>query len=258
MKRIAACAAALALGAPAALAAAGPTVTTLPRPAFPAPVGNVQPSGRLVLVSSRHHAPELTQRRSLAPEAPERCRGLPFQEAFSQGSRIFALYGQDGASARCLLAFGSRGRFRYGLDFANYVWPPRIAPGERELVYEQVVWAREADGVLYVENAHWTYARSSYGRNGYVTAIDPGTKRARWRSAALVANARTFVVADDYLVTGYGFTAEPDYLYLLDRRTGRAVDRLALPSAPERIVRRGSRIFVRTYDHDVVVRLKGV
>jgi hypothetical protein len=78
----------------------------------------------------------------------------------------------------------------------------------------------------------------------------------RWRSPSLVANAGTFVLAGDTLVTGYGFTREPDYLYLLDRRTGRVLERLGVPTAPERITRRGNRLHVRTYDHDLVVELR--
>jgi outer membrane protein assembly factor BamB len=138
----------------------------------------------------------------------------------------------------------------------NYVWPPRIRPGERGFVYEEIVWAREANGVLYVENAHLTYARSSYGQNAYITAIDVRTGKRLWRSRALVANAGTFAVTPDYLITGYGFTAEPDYLYLLQRRTGRVVERLGLPSAPEKITRSGKTFVVRTYDHVLTVRLR--
>ena len=119
------------------------------------------------------------------------------------------------------------------------------------------MWAREANGVLYVQNAHLTYARSSYGQNAYITAIDAQTTRRLWRSRALVANAQTFAVTPDYLVTGYGFTAERDWLYLLDRRTGRVVERLSLPSAPEKITRRGKRFLVRTYDHVLTVELRG-
>ena len=123
----------------------------------------------------------------------------------------------------------SRLQAGYALDFKKYVWPPRNRPGEKEFVYEELVWAREANGVLYVQNAHLTYARSSYGQNAYITAFDAQTKRRLWRSSALVANAQTFAVTPDYLITGYGFTAEPDWLYLLDRRTGRVVERLSLP-----------------------------
>ena len=42
--------------------------------------------------------------------------------------------------------------------------------------------------------------------------------------------------------------AEKDWLYLTDPATGRVRDRLALPSAPERVTVRGDRLVVRCYD----------
>lgn len=57
-----------------------------------------------------------------------------------------------------------------------------------------------------------------------------------WPGRALVANSRTFVVAGDLIVACYGFTAEPD----LDRHTGKVLDRLAVPSAPEIVKLRGA------------------
>ena len=101
------------------------------------------------------------------------------------GGPSFAFYGKDGASSRILLS--STG---YALDFKRYVWPPRNLPGEKEFVYEELVWARDANGVLYVQNGHLTYAKSSYGQNAYITAIDAQTKRRLWRSKALVATRR--------------------------------------------------------------------
>ena len=118
------------------------------------------------------------------------------------------------------------------------------------------MWAKEAGGVLYAQTGHLTYARSSYGLNAYLNAIDLKTKRLLWRSPALVANTRNFVLAGDVIVSGYGFTAEPDYLYALDRSTGQVLARLLLPSAPEQIARHGSTLTVRTYDHLVVVKLR--
>ncbi len=239
-----------------ALGTGGFVVTTPPRPPFPAPMTSAAAPTHMRIVSSQYHAPSASGQSVIPHGVPQRFQGAPLLIGFTQGTSAFVLYGKEGGSARYLLAFGSKARFRYGFDFKRYVWPPRIRPGEREFVYEAVVWAREASGVLYVENAHSTYARSSYDRNAYVTAIDLETKRRIWRSAALVANAKTFVLAGRYLVTGYGFTAEPDHLYLLDRKTGRVVERLKMPSAPERIIRHGNRLAVRTYDHDVVVALE--
>ncbi len=240
--RLAAAAVALGLGA------SGLTVTTLPRPGFPGQAAAPTGPHRLVLVSSKYHAPQLGASTPLIGSVPRSFRGMRLVGTAGP----FPVYGADSASARYLV---SPGRFAY--DFGNYVEPPRIKPGDREFVYEQIVWAHETGGVLYVETAHSTYASSSYGRNAYITAIDLMTQKKLWRSPALVANAQTFLVTDRYLVTGYGFTAEPDYLYLLDRRTGRVVDRLSLPTGPERITWQGKDINVRTYDHDVVVRMKG-
>ncbi len=82
------------------------------------------------------------------------------------------------------------------------------------------------------------------------------SRHARSSGAARARRERaTFVVSGDLIVSGYGFTAEPDFLYLLDRRTGKVLDRLAVPSAPEVIRLRGERLFVRTYDRDVVARI---
>ena len=238
------------------LGAGGIAVTTLPRPPFPGPVKSAPYAKRLAIVSSKTVPPSGGQVGTCffhGPRPPQTFRGTTVQRTLCGTG--FIVYGPDAASAQYLLAFKRTG-FRYGFDFKNYVWPPRIRPGEREFVYEEVVWAREADSVLYVENAHSTYARSSYGQNAYITAVDLKTKKRLWRSGALVANARTFVVTPDYLVTGYGFTNEPDWLYLLDRKTGRVVERLKLPTGPERITKSGDRIVVRTYDHVVVVKLR--
>lgn len=153
------------------------------------------------------------------------------------------------SSGRYLVARESN-RPQYAFDFANYAFAPNGAG------YQGLVWAAQAAGVLYVATSDAGYARESGGLNAYLTAIDVKTKKVRWRSRPLVANAFTFEVVGNVIVTGYGFTDEADYLYLLDRRTGRVAQRLSVPSAPEFIIRRGNLLYVRTYDHDLVVKLE--
>ncbi len=162
----------LAVIAASVLGAATITVTTLPRPPFPGPVTAAPDAKRLVVVSSRKISPGLGTGSPSCPFTgiPSSLRGLPLQRTICPGGPKFSFYGKDGASSRILLS--STG---YALDFKKYVWPPRNLPGEKEFVYEELVWAREANGVLYVQNAHLTYARSSYGQNAYITAIDAET-----------------------------------------------------------------------------------
>ena len=236
-----------------ALGAGGLSVTTLPRPTFPGPASAPTGSHRLVLVSSS----TASIGGAITITLDKKFRGLPPAGVFPTANRDFVVYGKDASTGRYLVAYDKALRHQlYAFDFKNYAWPPRIHAGDREFVYEQPVWAQEVGGVLYVENAHATYAQSSYGQNAYVTAIDLKTKRALWRSPALVANAHTFLVAGRFLIAGYGFTDEPDYLYLLDRTTGHPVDRVPLPTAPDTITRQGGLIRVRTYDHVVLVRLR--
>jgi hypothetical protein len=237
-----------------ALGAGGLTVTALPRPAFPGPATAPNGPHRLTLVRSERVG--ISKVVFTDVKGPS-FRGLPPQTIFNTANRRFVLYGRDGSTGRYLVAYNRGPLALYGFDFAAYGRPPRVRPGNGGLVYEQPQWAEERDGVLYVENAHLTYATASFGQNAYVTAIDLKTRRVRWRSPALVANAFNFLVTPHYVVAGYGFTNEPDYLYVLDRRTGHVLDRLLLPNGPETIRRTGNLLHVRTYDHVVVVRLRG-
>jgi hypothetical protein len=83
------------------------------------------------------------------------------------------------------------------------------------------------------------YAAEIGGRGNYLVALDLCTHEVKWRSADLSSNA-PFVVLDRYVVTGYGFTRERDWLYVLDRGSGTIVQRVALPNAPEALMVSGA------------------
>jgi outer membrane protein assembly factor BamB len=231
--------------------AAEPSPTVVPRPPFAGPVGAVPDTGavRLELVSSRFVDPAIIPPQPAAPAwAPRTYRGAELVLTSRQPGRTFLAYGAAGGQTRYLVAKGPRRGTRYVLDVTNLgraasTWPLELR------------WAREVGGVLFVANAHRTYASTTGRRNGYLTALDPATGRVLWQSRSLVANADSFAVMGDVIVTGYGFTSEPDYLYALDRRTGRALARLPLPTGPELIASAGDTLTVRTYDHRVVARL---
>jgi outer membrane protein assembly factor BamB len=189
---------------------------------------------------------------------PLRFRGARLVRAIRQPERVLAVYGADFSSGRYLVALDrATGRFSYGFDFTNYAYAPDAPPREREFIYQNVAWAAEEGDTLYVAHAHNTYARSSRGMNAYVTAIDTRRGRVLWRSAPLVANASNFELWGDHLVTGYGFTQEPDFVYLLDKRTGEVRQRVAVRSGPSYLIRKGDRLHVRAYDADLILRLAG-
>jgi hypothetical protein len=194
----------------------------------------------------------------LPEKVPERFAGERLIRAIESRRQILLIYGVDFATGRYLVAFDPVTKHpQYALDFRRYLPPPVFLPRDREFVDEAVQWAEEAGDVLYVANFHRTYAKSSGGLNGYLNAIEPRTGRLRWRSRPLVCNSLNFVIRGNAVICGYGFTAEPDYLYVLDRRTGEVVQQVRVRSAPEYLIPKGDRLFVRTYDTDYVFRITG-
>lgn len=193
----------------------------------------------------------------LPPGAPTSYKGNRLVKAIKQPKTITLVYGKDYASGRYLIAMGAEsGKFLYGFDFINYTRAPDNDTRDLEFVFQAVEWAVEEGNTLYVSHAHSTYARSSRGMNAYVTAIDTPTGRVLWRSQPLVANSNNFEVIGNLIVTGYGFTAEPDYLYLLDKKTGEVRQQLPVKSQADYIIHKNNKIYVRMYDTDLVVNLK--
>jgi outer membrane protein assembly factor BamB len=155
------------------------------------------------------------------------------------------IYGVGGAGRYLLLA-GDGGR-RHAFDFSSY-WTAPVPGGQAWP--QDLLWARVVDERLYVSHAHLTYAESTGGLTGYLTALRVADGALLWRSRPRVANARTFEVVDDAIIVGYGFTAESDYLYVLDRFTGHVVQEERIRTAPTWIVMRGGILLVRAYDAD--------
>jgi hypothetical protein len=117
-------------------------------------------------------------------------------------------------------------------------------------------WVQARDNVLYVATSYNGYAKEVKGQTAFVTALDLGTGDVLWRSAPVTANAQDFLFINGALITGYGFTAEPDFVHVLDAATGKTVQKLPVTSSPEHFAVRGSELLVRTYDHDLIFSVK--
>jgi len=115
------------------------------------------------------------------------------------------------------------------------------------------------DGTLYYAEACQTYAKDAKGKCSQVVAMDVtgAEPKLRWRSKPLTSNSDLVVMSPEWLVTGYGFTAERDALYVVSRATGKVATKLALKKAPERIVKRDDGdLDVWIYDAEAPTRIR--
>jgi hypothetical protein len=168
-----------------------------------------------------------------------------------QGQSTLLLYGPDYSGGTALYGYDENQQtYLFGFDFSAYQLAPQNDPADLDFVDQTVQWAEQDGNILYVSHGHNTYARSSRGMNAYITAIDLISQKPLWTSQPLVSNTSNFLVLEEIIITGYGFTDEPDFLYFLDKKSGQVLKEIPLETSPELIFRKGDRLLVRGYDTD--------
>jgi hypothetical protein len=176
--------------------------------------------------------------------------------AIEDAGKLILVYGQANDGRYVAIVDAKSRQLDAFFDFAAYLEPPSHIPADADYVHGSIEWAQIRDGVLYVSSGHRTYARSSMGKNAFITAIEVSSGKLLWQSAPLVANASNFLVRGGYLLTGYGFTAEKDFLFVLDGQTGRELHRIPLRKSPSYLIEKDGKLFVRTYSFDYVFALE--
>ena len=106
------------------------------------------------------------------------------------------------------------------------------------------------DGIFYGASVANGYAGPD---SCFMFAYDLEQDKLLWRSADQSYNSMNFVVKGDVILCGYGFTAEDDYLYQINRNTGEILDRLELKKMPDLLVEQDGKLYVHTYSYDYVI-----
>ncbi len=112
----------------------------------------------------------------------------------------------------------------------------RVSLGEHlsrvdHLEVQDVRWDH---GVLFFNEACQSYSKDAGGRCSSLVAVDPVADTRLWATKPLVSNNR-FLVLEDYIVAGYGFSGERDRVSLIRRSDGKVVHRQPVSKAPENI-----------------------
>lgn len=177
--------------------------------------------------------------------------------AFYDDAYNYFIYGTDFSEGRYLLISDKEMQGAvYLFDFQKYVYSPEFVALDKQFISQRINWARIENGILYVSHSHNTYAASSKGMNAYITAINLEDNSIIWRSQPLVSNAQNFIIYNDVIVCGYGFTNEKDYLYTLDKNTGKVNAKLLLKSGPSYLVLKENTFYVRTYNTDYTFKIE--
>ena len=140
-------------------------------------------------------------------------------------------------------------------DFENFRKSPKRDKSDdysgKQHIFDIVI----EGSIMYVGHGGNTYSSTYGNQTGYITTIDLINNEILWTSMPLTNNSG-IVLIDNSLITGYGFTDEPDYLLVLDKYSGQRVQKIPLKKAPGYIITKGSSVLVRTYSYDYVFSIK--
>lgn len=133
----------------------------------------------------------------------------------------------------------------------NYM-ADNVKEGDEFFADENIHWVVYKDDILYISIYHNTYAESA-PHNGYIMAIDTKDDyKILWKTEPLTCNSDNFIVTDDAVICGYGFTKEDDFVYVLDRNTGERVQTYKVKTGPDWLHMDVDKLYVRCYDTDYV------
>ena len=109
------------------------------------------------------------------------------------------------------------------------------------------------DGIFYGASVTNGYAQPD---TCFMFAYDLENNKLLWRSADQTCNSMNFIVKNNVIICGYGFTSEDDYLYQLDLHTGEVLSRLTLKKQPDLIVYQDNTLYVHTYSYNYTIEIK--
>ncbi|MEE2755471.1 MAG: hypothetical protein VYA30_02365 [Myxococcota bacterium] len=203
------------------------------------------------------------QTRTVFPSVPTSygLQQLSYSTATGVGQPVVGVYGirptgYRWTPGRWAVAFGAAGQRIHALDFEALLAPRRVRSGDEEFVGANLGHVIMQNGIMYASVGHNTYAASTYGWNATLVAVKPATGKVIWQSPPLVSNAKRFLLIGDVIVSGYGFSSEPDYIYQVSARSGVVLKRHKVRSGPDDFyLNQLGRLFVRTYDTNYVYQL---
>jgi hypothetical protein len=85
---------------------------------------------------------------------------------------------------------------------------------------EELQDLRIEDSLLYFNLACPSYSKEMGGNCSKLYCLNVNTGELLWKSNSLSSNGG-FILYEDLIVSGYGFTDELDYVYLIDKNSGR-------------------------------------
>jgi hypothetical protein len=151
---------------------------------------------------------------------------------------------------------------RNGLGSDNYEFYVIIYDNNKNIIEEinlneisgitdcEIQDIRVYGGHIYFNQACVSYSNEQGGYCSYLFSYNIKNKSLDWKTNRLTSNG-IFLVEKDYIISGYGFTQEKDYIFLINRKNGQLIDKYLINSDPQYMEMHDGNLFVVDYNGNV-------
>ena len=105
---------------------------------------------------------------------------------------------------------------------------------------------------VYFNQACRSYSKEQGGNCSYLFSYNIKNKSIDWKSNNLCSNG-IFLVEKDFIISAYGFTAEKDFVYLINRTNGQIIDKYKVNSDPQYMEVYNNKLYVVDYNSTVYI-----
>ena len=152
-----------------------------------------------------------------------------------------------GATETLIIADPSLQTLYKAYDFREF----RFSPKTPKAYANQIVDFVQIEGnILYVCHTSNSYPSEAGYQTGYISAIDMRTDEILWTTEPMTCNS-DFAIVGNSIVCGYGFSDNPDHLYVVDKYSGQRLQKIPLKKMATMILSKADRVYVRTYSYGV-------
>jgi hypothetical protein len=137
-------------------------------------------------------------------------------------------------------------------DFENFKFSPKTTlMGNYQSVNDFFI----EGNILYIAHGSNGYSDGAGYQTGYITAFDMENGEIIWTTQPMTCNSH-FAIVDNSIICGYGFTGEPDNLFVLDKDSGQRIQKIPVKKMVNEVVPKDGLAYVRTYSFDYVFKIQ--
>lgn len=173
--------------------------------------------------------------------------------SYYTGGYLVTIYGPHyGETLKLVITDLAETQLYAAYDFESFRYSPKTTlMGNTQCMQDVII----EGNVMYVSHGSRSYSDGAGYQTGYITAYDLEKNEIIWTTQPMTCNS-SFTIYGNSIICGYGFTAEPDNLYVLDKYSGQRVHKYPVKKMVERVVVKDGKAYVRTYSYDYVFSVK--